>query len=730
MRSNTAAAAPPSSTQTELSGVIERVRFHSPDSGWTVIDVKTDTGSMVALTGTLPSIAPGERIRATGHWVQDPRYGEQFKMSHAVTAPPATTAAIEKYLASGAIPGINRGYAKKLVTTFGDRLPQVLEQNPTYLEAVRGIGPERRKRLVDGWHKQRHVREIMLFLHQHGLGPQRAAQIYKRYGDESINVLRQNPYRLSVDVAGIGFASADVIAKGLGIAATDPQRLYAAIREVIHRHRLQGHCAVPVDRLLGHAAKLVSLDEASLQPVLDESVRTKRLVRERVDECDMIFARALHEAELAVAERLRSLLGAAPPWGTGSFESALREVEAMAGLDLSLSQRRAILEVLRHNVSVITGGPGSGKTTITRVLIPLLQKKVSRIFACAPTGRAARRLAEATGLEAVTIHRLLLGTPGSHEFTFNERNPLDVDVVLVDEVSMQDIELMAALLAALPSNAALICVGDVDQLPSVGPGQVLLDMISSGAIPTVRLTEIHRQAIDSRIVVNAHRVNRGENVEVSSDPADDFQFVIENDTTKIPELLEQLVCDVLPNQHAMDSFRDVQVLTPMRRGELGTIKLNARLQARLNAAPVAAHRYGDMILGVGDRVIQQTNNYDLGVYNGDTGFVSAIDREDQKLEVTFDSVRVTYDFDQLDELALAYAMTIHKSQGSEYPAVVIPLTMEHYVLLSKRLLYTAITRGKRRVILVGEDRALKIALRSVRSDTRFSGLASRLRCFR
>jgi exodeoxyribonuclease V alpha subunit len=709
----------------ELIGSIERVQF-AADSGWCILKVRADGGRISTVRGTAFGATAGERIRCRGHWTEHPKYGRQFEATQIQTAAPATPDAIEKYLASGAIAGVGPHYAKKLVSYFGAQLPEVLQHNPVFIEAVDGIGPERRQRIAASWHKHSNVRDIMMFLHQHGVGGVRATQIHRRYGDQAIATLRADPYRLAEDLHGVGFVTADKIAQRLGIAGEHDKRIEAGLRACMQRSRLNGDTAVLQPELIQRTATLLDVSREAVNECLDRSLGGRRLIREDSSGDPLIFTPSLHAAEIAVAAHIRRLQRQPPPWGPMNIEQRIEAAERRTGLKLRPTQFEAVCSLLQHKVCILTGGPGTGKTTITRLIVDLLSEWLSEIRLATPTGKASRRLAQATGREAMTIHRLLRGAPGSKEFGHDANTPLDAQLLLVDESTMIDVELAKCMLEALPDRAALILTGDVDQLPSVGPGQVVHDLIESGSVHVVRLTENRRQAENSSIVRNAYRVNRGLVPQGAADPNEDFQWIIENDGKRISDRLVDLVSRELPQRFQLDPLRDIQTLSPMRRGDLGTLLLNQRLQQRLSPRPAAKIVVGNTHFGIGDRLVQLANYTDAGIFNGDTGYLLSIDAEEKTFIVDFDGLHIRYEFDQLDDLSLANAMTVHKAQGSEYPAVVVAFASMHYPLLSKRLLYTAITRGKR-VFLLGDERAVHIALSGRRSEIRRTGLQERLR---
>jgi exodeoxyribonuclease V alpha subunit len=712
-----------------VSGVVERVTFHNEDSGFAVLRVRAPgLADLATVVGRMPAIAAGEAIQAGGVWVRDRTHGMQFQAAWVRTAVPASSEGLEKYLASGLLKGIGPHFAKRLVAAFGAGVFDVIETAPDRLRDVEGIGPQRAQRISDGWRAQRGVRDIMVFLHGLGVGTARAVRIYKTYGVDAIPILRDNPYRLARDVHGIGFVVADAMASKLGIAATAMIRVRAGVGYALARAMDDGHCALPERDLVTQAATLLEVPPALVEEAIALEIGGGALVRDTVGGETLIFLAALHAAEQGIAERVAALSAGAPPWPAIDADRALAWAAALHdGVALAGEQQAAVALALRSKVCVLTGGPGVGKTTVLRTLLRILLAKRVRPLLCAPTGRAAKRLAEVTGLEARTIHRLLEVNPRDGRFRRDERQPLDGDLVVVDEASMVDVPLMHALVRALPPAAALLVVGDADQLPSVGPGQVLADLIASGAVPVARLTAVFRQAAASRIVAAAHQVNAGLMPQSTPDgEAGDFYIIEAADAERAAERVLSLVRDRIPRRFGFDATRDIQVLSPMNRGAAGAKALNLALQAALNphGAP-RLERFGTAF-APGDKVMQIENDHDREVYNGDVGRVVSVDADAGALVVDFDGREVAYEAGELDRLVLAYATTIHKSQGSEYPAVVVPLGTEHYPMLQRRLVYTAITRGRKLVVVVGSRKALAIAVRQATAAHRWSKLAERL----
>ena len=716
------------STEREpLAGLVERVTFHSPDTGFCVLRVKVrGHRELVTVLGSAASIQPGEFIQASGRWDNHREHGLQFRTTFLKVLPPSSLDGIEKYLGSGMIKGIGPHFAKKLVNAFGEEVFDVIEHAPERLSTLDGIGPKRVERLTSGWADQKAIREIMVFLQSHGVGTSRAVRIYKTYGADAIPLVSENPYRLARDIKGIGFLTADQIAETLGIEKTAMIRARAGIAYTLTEAVSEGHCGLPLDDLMPTAEKLLEIPTDILRDALQQELQDETVVADTIGERRCIFLSHLWHAEKVIAERLHALATGQPSWPNIDAEKAIPWVEQQLGVTLAESQREAVEMAVSSKEMVITGGPGVGKTTLVNAILRILVVKGVSVALAAPTGRAAKRLSESTGMEAKTIHRLLEVDPRHGGFKRNIDHPLDCDLLVVDETSMVDVPLMVSLMKALPNSAALMTVGDVDQLPSVGPGQVLADIIESGAVPVARLTEIFRQAAESQIVTNAHRVNSGHmpNLDVPRSDTSDFYFVEAHDPEDGVAKIIEIVKHRLPKRFGFDPIKDIQVLCPMNRGGLGARALNVDLQKALNPPvdAVCIERFG-FTYRVGDKVMQTENDYDKDVFNGDVGYVRRIDPDAQELVIEFDGTPVEYQFGELDEVALAYAVSIHKSQGSEYPAVVIPMMMQHYMMLRRNLFYTGITRGRKLVVVVGQKQAVGMAVKGKVETRRWSKLA-------
>ena len=714
----------PPSDREVLAGAVERVTFHSGESGFCVLRVKArGHRELVTVVGHAAAVSAGEWVTASGEWVNDRTYGPQFRSRFLRASAPTSAEGIEKYLGSGMIRGIGPVYAKKLVRAFGGKVFDVIEDAPDRLREVEGIGPVRAGRITGAWAEQKVVREIMVFLHSHGVGTARAVRIFRTYGADAVQVMSENPYRLARDIRGIGFRTADAIAMRLGIEKTAAIRVRAGVGHALTEAMDDGHCGLPTGKLLPLAASLLEAPEDLVHSAVEQELAEGNVVADRVGDTPCIFLAGLFGAERGIAGRLDRIAAGPLPWPRIDPERALPWIERRIGLTLAPSQSAAVRLALASKVLVITGGPGVGKTTIVNAILRILAARGANLVLCAPTGRAARRMTEASGFEARTIHRLLEVDPASGGFRRDADRPIDCDLLVVDEASMVDVALMHALLKAVPDHAALLIVGDIDQLPSVGPGQVLADVIASGAVPVVRLTEVFRQAARSRIIVNAHRINQGSVPDLARPEGEsDFYFVPADDPEAAVPLILELVRTRIPRRFGLDPVLDVQVLCPMNRGGVGARSLNVELQAALNpAGERKVERFG-WTFAPGDKVMQIENDYDREVYNGDVGRIEDVDPEMGEVAARFDDRIATYGFGELDALVPAYATTIHKSQGSEYPAVVIPLMTQHYVMLQRNLLYTGVTRGKRLVVLVGQRKAVAIAVKAATGRRRWSKL--------
>ena len=718
-----------SSSQEVLAGLVERVTFHNSENGFCVLRARArGHRDLVTVVGHAATISAGEWITASGEWINDRIHGQEFRAKFLKTSAPTSIDGIERYLGSGMIRGIGPVYAKKLVGAFGEKVFDTIEAEPERLREVTGIGPVRAKCITDAWAEQKVVREIMVFLHEHGVGTARAVRIYKTYGADAVQVMTENPYRLARDIRGIGFKTADAIAMNLGIEKTAMIRARAGISFALTEAMDEGHCGLPIEALIPLAEKLLEVPPELIRTAVDLEMSDGAVIADHVGETPCVFLAGLHRAERIIADRLVRLLSGSLPWPRIDPDKALPWVEQRIGLVLAASQKTAIRLALTSKVLVITGGPGVGKTTIVNSILQVLSAKSVKLLLCAPTGRAAKRMTEATGFEAKTIHRLLEVDPKGGGFKRGSDYQLDCDLLIIDEASMVDVMLMQAMLKALPDDAALLIVGDIDQLPSVGPGQVLADVIASGVVPVVRLTEVFRQAAQSQIITSAHTINHGSIPDLSKPEGNsDFYFVqVDDPETAVLRIID-LVKRRIPQRFGLNPIRDIQVLCPMNRGGVGARSLNIELQATLNPArDRKVERFG-WTFAPGDKVMQIENDYDRDVFNGDIGYITGVDPDSGELAVSFDGRSVTYGFGELDTLVPAYAVTVHKSQGSEYPAVVMPIMTQHYAMLQRNLLYTGITRGKRLVVLIGQKKAVAIAVRNVSGRRRWSKLDKRLR---
>jgi len=729
---------------TSIQGTIGRITYQHPETHYTVARLDEDGGPGTTIVGTLFPVAEGEEIKVTGTWKRHPRYGLQFQVEHWEKIDPATIEGIEKYLGSGLIKGIGPTYAKRLVAAFGLDTLKILSEQPLRVLEVDGIGEVRAHRIIQAWQEQRGMQDVMVFLQGHGVGASLALRIYRVFGTDTITQVRENPYALAQQVHGIGFLLADRLANQIGIRGDFPLRVQAGVLHVLREMADRGHCYAQLASLKRNAAALLNIEEDPVDAAVAKlAVRAELVFQEGPENVDShVYLAELYHAERRVAAAFQSLLSTPShlqgkelftprPGQTsrGAIDLVSPELFGPASVTLDEDQMRAAEQALREKVLVITGGPGTGKTTLLTALLAILRRAKVKFALAAPTGRAAKRMSESAGEEAMTIHRLLEYNPREGGFHRSDDNPLQVDFIIVDETSMVDLPLMDHLLRAIDPHSHLILVGDVDQLPSVGPGSVLRDLIDSGVVPKVVLRRIFRQDRQSLIVVNAHRILQGQSLLLADDAgASDFVFLAHESEEEILATTKTLLREDIPRAlqlPADEVAQAIQVLTPMHRGLLGTINLNRELQALLNPSGLTLERGGAM-LRHGDKVMQLRNNYDKGVFNGDLGRIAGIDREDGSVKVDFLDKVVEYEADELDEINLAYATSVHKSQGSEYPVVVLPLHTSHYLLLHRSILYTAVTRGKKLVVIVGSRKALAMAIRNFRVEKRNTGLMEKL----
>lgn len=720
------APAGPIPEQDEITGTVDSVVYRNDETGYVVLNLKVEGGTATGapsavLVGKSAAIWEGEEIKAQGRWIRHPQHGLQFNAETIACVVPSSLEGIRRYLASGMIRGVGKVYAKKIVDHFGAQTLDIIDKNSARLLEVPGIGKDRKRKIKESWDAQHGIRDAMIFLQANGVGTAQAAKIFRAYGANTIALVKQNPYRLCSDIWGIGFLKADAIAMKVGVDRNAPERARAGIFYTLETLAEEGHCFCYEPELILNAEKLIGISVE----ILAEALLAETEAGSLVNDAGRIYLKRLHQAETAIARRVLDILDTRTPFKPIAVDAAVDWAVKKMAIDLSPRQRDALKMALGAKVSIITGGPGVGKTTIIRALCDIWSARRLDVRLAAPTGRAARRMAESTGREAQTIHRLLKYMPQTKSFDHNADNPIPADVVIVDESSMLDVELASDFLAAIRPATTVVFVGDIDQLPSVGPGNVLRDLIASGAVPCTKLDVIFRQKLGGSIVRNAHLVNAGSEFGAPVGDHDDFFFIRCEEPERILANVVELVRHRIPQKFGLSPLEDVQVLTPMRKNLLGADNLNLVLQEALNSKGPGVQRLG-RTYRVGDRVMQIHNNYDRDVFNGDLGFIAGIDAENGKLSVDFDGRKVVYDFTDLDELVHAYAISIHKSQGSEYPAVVIVLATQHFKLLQRNLLYTAITRGKKLVCVVGSPRAVAIAIKNNETRGRRTALAERL----
>ncbi len=723
---------------TELQGQIERITYSNDENGFTIARLKTPgRKDSVTVVGNLPTLAPGEVLHLKGEWSTHPRFGEQFKIVHYQTTAPATVYGIKKYLGSGLIKGIGPIMAARIVKKFGAATLDVIENSIEKLEEIEGISHKRISMIQTAWIEQKEIRDVMLFLQSHGVGPGYATKIFKRYGRGAIQVVTENPYRLATDIFGIGFLTADQIAEKLGFERDSPLRAKAGLLYVLQQLADEGHVFYPLDPLLDKCNEILGVEKEVVLKAIQASIDEKRIVVEKTtvaadlqgqtEPPERVYLARYHASETAAADLLKALLASPRGFRNIDPEKAVAWVQKQLSIELAPNQVEAVKSVALNKVLVITGGPGTGKTTIIHAILEIFTRLKIRILLAAPTGRAAKRMTETTGREAKTIHRLLEYSMQNGGFRKNETEPLDGDLLIVDEASMIDSILFHHLLKAIPLHATLVLVGDVNQLPSVGAGNVLSDIISSEKVPVVRLNTIFRQARDSRIIVNAHRINEGHLPEVAiANLQSDFFFIEKDLPEDVLKIILDLASDRIPGHFGLHPVDEIQVITPMHKGIVGAGNLNLELQRRLNPGEGGVSR-GNRTFRTGDKVMQTRNNYEKEVFNGDMGRVTQIDPEQKEVTIAFDGRKVIFDFSELDEIVLSYAVSVHKSQGSEFPAIIIPVLTQHYIMLQRNLLYTAVTRGRKLVVLVGTKKALAIAVKNDKMKQRYTFLSERLK---
>ncbi|GHT95089.1 ATP-dependent RecD-like DNA helicase [Alphaproteobacteria bacterium] len=762
-------------TLVKLKGQLERVTFENEENAYTVAKIKVyGYSDLVTIVGNIPSPTPGEILSLSGEWIEHPKFGEQFKVVFCSCEVPSSVDGIEKYLGSGLIKGIGRKMARRIVKKFGERTLDIIEESADKLLEIEGIGEYRIDMIKAAWSEQKEIRSVMVFLQSHGVSSAYATKIYKRYGNESIAVVKKNPYRLAHDIVGIGFLTADKIARKLGFDEKSPLRAAAGIMFVLHELTDKGDVYTPYEELLSKSEDMLKVDESVLEIAMKSLLAEKKIVIENLQQegqdnltLDQLmvsplidgYASALfdvedgsaeenasgatteaenesnvtlavylsgyHLAEVQIAEKLKEIRDLPKNTKKIRIDEALKQAQKKLSISLANKQIEAVKAAITNKFLVITGGPGTGKTTITKSILEIMSKVTDKILLAAPTGRAAKRMSEASSREAKTIHRLLEVDPINRGFKRNEDNPLDCDLIILDEASMIDTLLMHHLLKAVPKHATMILVGDINQLPSVGAGNVLKDIIDSNAFSVVELNEIFRQAQESHIIVNSHRIINGQYPILDNAGNTDFYFMEEEDQDKVLDKILLMVQERIPKKFGYDPINDIQVLTPMNRGIVGTAKINESLQEAINPDGFEIIR-GGRRYREGDKIMQIRNNYDKNVFNGDIGFISNIDPEEQSVTAVIDGKDVVYDYSELDELVLAYAVSIHKSQGSEYPVVVMPLVMSHYIMLQRNLLYTGITRGKELVIVIGSKKAMSISINNNKTMKRNTWLKERL----
>lgn len=715
---------------TVIFGFLERITYHNEENDFVVAKLQEKgKRELTTIIGNVSGINPGESLKLTGRWVYNKKFGEQFQVETYEVTVPATVHGIRKYLGSGLIKGIGPIIAERIVKKFALETLEVIEKTPERLSEVDGIGPKRIAMIINAWGEQKEIKEIMIFLQGHGVSSSYSAKIYKQYRERSIEAVKENPYRLAHDIHGIGFITADKIAQNIGIDPNSLVRAKAGVIYALNELTEEGHVYYPETNLIRKAKEILKVDQEIItRAIIELSSEREIFIEDIKDGQKAVYLAPFYVAETAIAQRLSKLKESPSNIRPIHPEKAIEWVQQKLKIELAENQKEAVLLAANSKVLIITGGPGTGKTTIITAILKIFHQLKLRILLAAPTGRAAKRMSEATGWEAKTIHRLLEYSPQKGGFKKDQDDPLEAEVIIIDEASMVDTLLMYHLFKAIPPQVHLILVGDVDQLPSVGPGNVLKDIMDSGIFTVVRLTEIFRQAQTSMIIVNAHKVNQGEFPilkEIERKEAADFYFIQEEEPEKALNQILTLCSERIPKHFGFHPIRDIQVLTPMHKGVIGAINLNLELQKKLNSNQQSII-HGSRLFKLHDKVMQIVNNYDKEIFNGDIGWVSRIDPEDRELTIDFEGRLVSYDYSELDEVVLAYAISVHKSQGSEYPVVVLPVTTQHYMLLQRNLIYTGITRAKKLVVLIGTKKALAIAIKNNKPQLRFTRLSDRL----
>ncbi|KJS87670.1 MAG: recombinase RecD [Peptococcaceae bacterium BICA1-8] len=705
-----------------ISGIVERITYVNEENGFSVIKIRSKGYSeLVTVVGNMTTINVGSVLNLKGEWKQDSRFGKQFSAQECIEAIPATVAGIEKYLGSGLIKGIGPVYARKIVKKFKEETINIIEEETDRLIEVDGIGQKRIEMIKKTWQEQKEIKNVMLFLQGYGVSTAFAVKIYKTYGNESIKLVKENPFRLADDIWGIGFKTADQIARKLGFDPDSYERCRAGTIYILNQLANEGHCYSTREELVRLGQETLEVSGEKLTEVLARMVMDKSVILEGEN---AYYLPPFYYSEVGVAEKIIELTRQVTKFKSFPLAKVIEEIQHENNIQYDVVQKEAIEKAVSSKFMVLTGGPGTGKTTTTLAIIKVFEKMYAQVVLAAPTGRAAKRMSEATGMEAKTIHRLLEFKP-PNGFQKKSENPLECDVLIIDETSMVDIILMYNLLKAVPLDSVVIFVGDVDQLPSVGPGNVLRDIIDSGVVNVVNLTRIFRQAQGSRIITNAHKINKGEFPNLKSDKKSDFFFMEANDLPKIVEQIKALCTQRLPGYYSVDPINDIQVITPMQRGEVGARNLNVVLQETLNRSTTIIYN-GGVKYKLNDKVMQIKNNYDKNVFNGDIGRIAHIDLEDKQVKIMFDGLEIEYDVNELDEVVLAYATTVHKSQGSEYKIVVAPIVTQHYMMLQRNLLYTCVTRAKQVFVLIGSKKALAMAVKNNKVTERNTMLKERL----